>query len=910
MAHSIPKAHHGLLHEQAQIGTSNAPIPIGTGEWFGWLEQHRSFCFETDYSTFTARKEKRPGGWYWYAYRRKQGKLHTAYLGKSEELTPERLDTIAATFAQLDEQNTSASLHVIPRLTEAYADNTFQSHQAAIATRRPGMFTGAMQLMEPTPVPQHNLPVQLTTLVGREQDAATAVALLRRPHVRLLNMVGTAGIGKTRLAIQVALDLLNDFPDGVYFVSLASIRSPHLLLSAIAQTLGLKERESQPVAHLLQVYLRQQRMLLVLDNFEQVVTAAPLLGELLAACSALKFLVTSREVLHLRIEQQFAVPPLAVPNLESFPTVESLAQYAAVDLFLQRAQALTYDFQLQEANASVIAEICRRLDGLPLAIELAAVRIKVLSPQALLARLDHRLQVLTDGAWDLPERQQTLRNTIQWSYNLLNSHEQRLFSRLSVFVGGSTLEAVEALYEILNDGEANVLEMITSLLDKSLLLERRQEDGEQRLLMLEMIREYGLDLLATGSDMKVTHQAHALYFLRLVEGAEPEFWGPQQAVWFNRLEQERGNLRKALNWLLEQGAVGKNIEMALRLGAALWWFWFRRAHFTEGAFLMKKALAMAHTRLPVLVRAKALRCAGHLLDAEGDTEQGEALLAESVALFKESGNQVETGRTFFPFGMIAKELATARSRYEEGLAIAREAGDTLGIANLLHTSGNVARRQGEYARAYALFEESGELFKELDNRGGIASSRQRLAELMFALGEQQKALTLAEEALVRHREMGDKARIAETLDLLGQLALQQSQAAHARVYIEESLMIWQGLNEQMAEANSLSLLAKVTAIESDQTAQSLTGESLELAKDAGQKQDESKTSTTVPPTDLTRREYEVLRLLTRGLTNIQIAEQLVVSLPTVNTHVRSIYNKLTVTSRSAATRYAFEHHLV
>lgn len=910
MAHSIPKAHHGLLQEQTVNGISSEPITIGTVEWFVWLEQHRSFCFETVHSTFTARKEKRPGGWYWYAYRRKQGKLNTAYLGKSEELTFERLNTVASAFERTGEHDTSAPLHVIPRLPQAYEDNTLLAHQAAIVPL-PTMFTGAMQLTKPEPVPQHNLPVQLTSLVGREQDAATVVALLRRPQVRLLNMIGTAGIGKTRLAIQVAMDLLDDFVHGVYFVSLASIRSPHLILSAIAQIFGLKEKESLPIAHLLQAYLRQQQILLVLDNFEHLVTAAPLLGELLAACSELKLLVTSREVLHLRAEQQFAVPPLAVPNLEPFPAIESLTQYAAIELFIQRAQAVKYDFHLNEANAAAIAEVCIRLDGLPLAIELAAARTRVLSPQALLARMDHRLQVLSDGAWDLPERQQTLRNTIQWSYNLLHSPEQTLFRRLSVFVGGSTLEAVEALYEALGDKDANILKMITSLLDKSLLQDRRQEDGEQRLLMLEMIREYGLDLLAANRETEATTQAYALYYLTLVEKAEPEFWGPQQAVWFNRLEQERSNLRKALKWLLERGEVGNNIEMALRLGAALWWFWFRRAHFTEGAFLMEQALAMANTQVPVLVRAKALRCAGHLLDAEGDAERGETLLAESIALFRESGNQVETGRTFFPFGMIARELATARSRYEEGLAIAREAGDKLGIANLLHTSGNVARRQGEYARAYALFEESAELFRELGNKGGIASSRLRVAELMFAQGEHIKALALAEEALALHREMGDKARIAETLDLLGQLALQQGHTVTARLHIEESLMIWKELKDQMGIAKSLSFLAKAAAIESEHAAaQSLYGDSLELAKDESHKQDKSKTSTTPPPTGLTRREYEVLRLLTAGLTNIQIAEQLIVSLPTVNTHVRSIYNKLGVTSRSAATRYAFENHLM
>ena len=885
---------------------------LGTVEWFAWLEQHRSFCFETAQSTFTARKEKRPGGWYWYAYRRKQGKLHTAYLGKSEELTVERLNAVATALERAGQLDTSTPLHLIPRLPPADEDRAVQAHQAPL-TSQPVLFTSAIRLTKPESVPKHNLPAQLTTCVGREQDVATVVALLRRPHVRLLNMIGTAGIGKTRLAIEVARDVLDDFADGLSFVSLASIRSPHLVLPALARTLGLKEKEGQPVADLLQAYLSQRQMLLVLDNFEQVVAAAPLLGELLATCPALKLLVTSREVLHLRAEQQFAVPPLAVPKLEPFSTVELLSPPAAMELFIQRAQAVKHDFQLHEANAPAIAEICRRLDGLPLAIELAAARVKVLSLQALLARLEHRLEVLSDGAWDLPERQQTLRNTLQWSYHLLNTREQRLFRRLSVFVGGSTVEAVEALYALLDDGEDRVLEMVTSLLDKSLLLNRQSGDGEQRLLMLEMIHEYGLEMLATSGEMEAAHQAHARYYLRLVEEAEPAFWGPQQAAWFNRLEQERGNLRKALNWLLERAEGEQNLEMALRLGGALWWFWFRRAHFTEGAFFMQRALALAHAHVPVHVQAKALRCAGHLVDAQGDTERGEALLAESVALFTESGNQVERARTFFPFGMIAAargEFAIASSRYQEGLAIARAAGDRLAIANLLHTSGNVARRQGEYARAYTLLEESNDLLKELGNRGGIASSHLRMAELMFAQGEERKAQALAEEALVGHREVGDMASIAETLDLLGQLAIQQGQIAQARIYLEESLMIWKETSDEARTAQSLSLLGQVDAIESGQTAERPFMKGAGVARGEGYGQQKSESATAASPPGLTRRELEVLRLLTRGFTNIQIAEQLVVSLPTVNTHVRSIYNKLGVTSRSAATRYAFEQHLV
>jgi len=357
------------------------------------------------------------------------------------------------------------------------------------------LLPGRQAPAQPVWAAPNNLPAQLTPFIGREMEEAAVCSLLRRPEVRLLTLTGTGGVGKTRLAFQVAADLLEVFDDGAYFVSLAPISDPNLVLPAIAQTLDLKETpDRSPLEHL-KAYLRTKQLLLLLDNFEQVAGAAPLLVELLQACPDLNILVTSRAVLHVTGEHEFLVPPLGLPDLAHLPESEALGQYPAIALFVQCARALKPDFQLTQANARSIAEICTRLDGLPLAIELAAARIKLLSPQALLARLSQRLQVLTSGARNLPARQQTLRNTIAWSYNLLDGQEQRLFRRLSIFVGGCTLEAIEALCRALDDGEAaiQVLDKVASLIDKSLLQQVEQTNGEPCLMMLETIREFGLD---------------------------------------------------------------------------------------------------------------------------------------------------------------------------------------------------------------------------------------------------------------------------------------------------------------------------------------------------------------------------------------------------------------------------------
>jgi len=544
-----------------------------------------------------------------------------------------------------------------------------------------------MQRIGIVPLPQreytfkHNLPGQLTPLLGREQDVASVCTLLGRAEVRLLTLVGTAGVGKTRLALQVATKLVEDFVDGVYFVSLAPIADPDYVIPTIAQVFELREVGSQSLLDTLKAYLQDKEILLLLDNFEQIVAAALLIADLLLCCPRLKVLVTSREVLHLSAEYQFPVAPLALPDLQHLPMLEALPQYAAVALFVQRAQAVRPDFALTAANARIICEICTRIDGLPLAIELAAARIKLLSPQALLARLEKRLQVLTRGVQDLPERQQTLRNTISWSYNLLNANEQRLFRLLSVFVGGCTFEAVDAVCRASGGVAGDVLDGVASLLDKSLLSQLEQDDGEQedwRLYMLETIREYGLESLEASGEAEATRYAHACYYVSFAKEAEVELGGAEQARWLERLEREHDNLRAVMQWSLEdvEEEEGRGrIEMALQLGGALRRFWIRRGHYTEGRHFLERLLGRS-SGAAALLRAKALLTAARLALGQGDYERGEELC-------------------------------------EESLALRQTLGDTWGTAISIGSLGNVAHTQGAYERAIALYEESLALFRNL-----------------------------------------------------------------------------------------------------------------------------------------------------------------------------------------------------
>jgi predicted ATPase/DNA-binding CsgD family transcriptional regulator len=857
-----------------------------------------------------------------------------------------------------------------------------------------------------------NLPAQLTPLIGREHEVAEACILLRSPDVRLVTLTGTGGVGKTRLALQVAAGLLDDFPDGVSFVPLAPISDPDLVVPTIAQALDVKESGTRSMLDLLKAFLKDKHLLLVLDNFEQILPAAPHLTDLLTSCPELKLLVTSRAVLHVQGEHEFSVPPLALPDLKQLPPIGALSHYAAVALFLQRARVVKPTFEVTPANARLIAEICAHLDGLPLALELAAARIKLLTPQALLARLEHRLQVLTGGTQDAPTRQQTLRNTIDWSYHLLTPSEQHLFRRLSVFVGGCTLEAIEVLYKVLDGKLTNVFDTVASLLDKSLLQQTEYEDDEPRFGMLETLREYGLEALEASEEMEAVRQAHATYYLALVEQAEPELDGPQQAVWREHLEQEYGNLRAAIQWSLKQGKAGDSMEMALRLGGALSEFWSVRGYRSEGRSILDRALAGSKgARTPV--RAKALVTAGELALGLGDREGAESLFEESLTLYKGFGDARGMAHVLNGLGRIAVdkgELRIARSLYEQALVLQREMGDKVDVAWSLHDLAYLAFDRGEYTEARTLFEESLAIQQELGNTRGIAWSRAGLAQVLF-LSQGHHATTRAqfEECLEIFRESGDKVGVAFCFSLLGQVALYQGDAAIACSLAEEGVTLYKEMGNRPGAAWSRFLLARALAFKGDHVAaRALYEESLTEARATGEKLDivhnleglagvvaaqgeltwaarlwgtaealrdpmgtplppvyragydqsvaaaraqlgekafaaawaeghamtpdqalaaqgpvtlptptsaeRTSTSPTKPvityPNDLTAREVEVLRLLAQGLTDTQIAEQLVISPRTVNTHLTSIYGKIQVSSRSGATRYAVDHRLV
>ncbi len=676
----------------------------------------------------------------------------------------------------------------------------------------------------------NNLPVQLTSLIGREQEVAAVCSLLQRTDVRLVTLMGTGGIGKTRLGLAVATELLDTFVAGVCFVPLAPVSDPALVVPTIARLLGLAPTHTGPqpaTIHMeyLKAFLQDKHFLLALDNFEQVVPAALDLVELLSACPHLKMLVTSRAVLHIQGEHEFAVPPLAFPKRTQLPALEELPQYAAIALFLERTLAIKPDFALTRANAQAIAAICVYLDGLPLAIELAAARIKLLPPRALLERLTHPLAVLTSGARNAPLRQQTLRNTLAWSYNLLDAEEQRLFRHLSVFVGGCTLEAIESISDAFGNPAVDVLDGVASLIDKSLLHQIEQEEEEPQLMMLETIREYGLECLAASGEMEATQYAHAAYYLALVEETEPERAGTQQTVWLQRLEREHDNLRAALRWMLERaetrrwvGGEKKQVEQALRLCGALFWFWYLRGYFREGRTFLERALAIREG-VVAPVRAKALQAQAELGFLLGDIEEIEALCEESLALFRELGDQHGMATALHMLGAVAlarSHYTKARQLFEEAMVLFQEVGDTWRKARALAQWGRIFTHQGKYAHARSLLEESLVHFRALGDKNRIGYSLYLLARVLFlAQDDPARARTLAEESLSFFRQVGADWLVSFALSLMGQLALQEGDVAQARELAEESLMLFRKIGHRQGTSESLSLLAQVVAAQGD-----------------------------------------------------------------------------------------------
>ncbi|HLJ32412.1 MAG TPA: tetratricopeptide repeat protein, partial [Ktedonobacteraceae bacterium] len=684
------------------------------------------------------------------------------------------------------------------------------------------------------------MPVQLTSFIGREQQVAMVCALLRRVDVRLVTLTGMGGIGKTRLGVQIATGLLDVFPDGLCFVPLAPVSDPLLVIPTIAHLLGLNHQHSPQNSiaedlEYLKTFLHAKHFLLLLDNFEHVVSAAPDLAELLIACPRVKIIVTSRAALHIQGEQEFPVPPLSLPAQAHPLASEDLAQYAAVALFVQRAQAVRPDFLLTDGNAHAIAEICIRLDGLPLAIELAAARIKLLPPQALLQRLSHTLSVLTGGVQNAPARQQTLRNTIAWSYDLLDAAEQRLFQRLSVFVGSYTLDAVESVCGVFADGTAHILDGVASLIDKSLLQQREQEGEEANLVMLETIREYGLEALASSGEEEITRQAHAAYYLALAEKAEPEFGGPEQAKWLERLEHEHDNLRAALHWSLEQGKARHRMEMALRLGGALRRFWLVHAHISEGRTFLEEALAESG-EVSASVLAKALMTAANLAVSQNDYDHTQTLCQESLALYQELGDQPGVAFSLYLLGAVAStrgEPTKGRLLLDKALVLFREIQNKDQIAWSLYLLGLFDGISGEFARARSLFEQSLALHRQMQHKRGITFSLIHMAQMLFVSQNDQVAVdALLAEGFALARELGDKDSIAYSYTLKGQIALNQGDIDGAYSFLEKGVKLYREVGSLHGIAESLSQLARVVATQGNNSqAYTLYEESLTIARE-------------------------------------------------------------------------------
>jgi predicted ATPase/DNA-binding CsgD family transcriptional regulator len=856
-----------------------------------------------------------------------------------------------------------------------------------------------------------NLLSPLTTLIGREKEIYQLNQLLRQPHIRLVTLTGVGGTGKTRLGLAVATQLLNEFRHGVWFVQLASVRDPDLVILNIAQTLGIDATAEQPLLETVKDFLRDKQLLLVLDNFEQVVASAPTVAVLLAGSPDLKVLVTSRELLHLYGEREFRVPALALPDCANLPALDRLLSYPAIALFVERAQAADPNFALTSENAATIAEICGHLDGLPLAIELAAARVRFLSISAIASRLNSRLSLLTGGARDLPVRQQTLRGTLDWSYDLLDETEKCFFRRLGVFVGGWTIEAAQAVAAC--DAGVDAMVLLESLMDKSLVRRMPEFEDEPRFNLLETVREYATEQLTAHHELQEVSRKHAEYFMCLAEVTEPLVRSHRQLEALRKFETEFANMRQAIGWAVFR----QETDIALRIIVGLSHFWRINNRLSDGCHWVETALALPGAEKPTVIRSLALCLLGSIHRNENNKELARKVLVEAYNIAREikdyralcyslryltlveldsennavsRQNAEECLHEAIAFGdrwyiaMAYNALGAAlqyNQRELEGLGyyakaiqILQEVGDTWAQASLIHNManatfelGDIARseelfrnaieicrtvgdkfllgnslsyygrlllRQDRFAEAYQAYVECLELAREIGDRWAIAKANSQLAEIHWCENRVEEAIEALRQGLLILREIGKEhyfffmpESLAHRIVNYGHLELAAKIigfSLHMRRTHNESHCLYDEeryedtyaiLRQKLSEKHLNALMEEGSRLKADEVIEAINlsdQDVLDSVACAVATLPETPPVAAIAsyPLGLTEREVEVLRLVAMGMTDAQVAEKLVLSSRTVSTHLRSVYSKLGVSNRSAATRFAIENQLV